>query len=236
MTIKNNLFEGATVSLSADSLVTGNQLGYGPAPSETAPAAISVQSGSPTISSNIVYFNSVAIEVTWGSPQITGNTVFYNSFGIEVHGGSPQITGNNLTCSLVNDFYNYTGGPVDAIGNYWDHLPPDNSDVMNFTGGSVNTSGAILAANGCPVTLTLTGGRDTAGGTVMVSPPGFPPLIDSRSAFQWPYHQDVTVTLEVMAVGTTTFSSWGGDCAGCGTNPSCELTMDTDKNCTVTFN
>ena len=89
MTIKNNLFEGATVSLSADSLVTGNQLGYGPAPSETAPAAISVQSGSPTISSNIVYFNSVAIEVTWGSPQITGNTVViegHQQRGATVHG------------------------------------------------------------------------------------------------------------------------------------------------------
>ncbi len=242
MTIKNNLFEGATVSLSAGSLVTGNQLGYGPAPSETAPAAISVQSGSPTISSNIVYFNTVAIEVTWGSPQITGNTVFYNSFGIEINGGSPQITGNNLTCSLVADFYNYTNGPVDATGNYWDHLPPDETnvvnsvaDVANPNGGSVNTSGAILAANGCPVTLRLTGETGTDSGAVTVSPPGSTLPIDSRSAFQWPYHQDVTVSLEVMAGGTTTFSSWGGDCAGCGTNPSCKLTMDADKSCTVSF-
>lgn len=30
-----------------------------------------------------------------------------------------------------------------------------------------------------------------------------------------------------------TFNEWGGDCSPCGTNAFCQLTMDTDKNCTA---
>jgi hypothetical protein len=49
-------------------------------------------------------------------------------------------------------------------------------------------------------------------------------------------HYDAGTAVTLTAVGgSDPFATWGGDCASNGTQPNCNLTMDTDKSVTATF-
>ncbi len=51
------------------------------------------------------------------------------------------------------------------------------------------------------------------------------------------FYANLQVTLEVFedVLAEDRFVSWGGDCASCGSNETCTITMDADKTCTATF-
>jgi hypothetical protein len=48
------------------------------------------------------------------------------------------------------------------------------------------------------------------------------------------YFEGERVTLSTDG-SISTFSSWGRDCTGCGTTPTCEVTMTRDLTCSVSF-
>uniref|UniRef100_A0A7C5SZB1 Uncharacterized protein n=1 Tax=Thermocrinis ruber TaxID=75906 RepID=A0A7C5SZB1_9AQUI len=44
-----------------------------------------------------------------------------------------------------------------------------------------------------------------------------------------------TITLTAVADTGYKFTGWSGDCAGCGTNPTCTINMDANKSCSANF-
>ena len=79
---------------------------------------------------------------------------------------------------------------------------------------------------------TLTVEKSGSGfGSVSSSPAG----IDCGSDCMEEYLDGTFVTLTAEADVESVFSGWGGDCAGFGTSPSCDLVMDDTKAATATF-
>ena len=68
-------------------------------------------------------------------------------------------------------------------------------------------------------------------GTITSDPSG----IDCGSTCSAMYVPGTTVTLTATPASGYIFTGWGGDCASCGTDPTCTVTMNSDKNCTATF-
>ncbi len=69
-------------------------------------------------------------------------------------------------------------------------------------------------------------------GTVTSTPPGISCGDDCVES----YPPEATVTLTATPSGGSTFGGWSGDCSSCGTNSTCQITMDADKTCIATFN
>ncbi len=49
------------------------------------------------------------------------------------------------------------------------------------------------------------------------------------------YSEVITLILTAMPTNSSVFSGWGEDCSVCGENSECQITMDSDKTCTVEF-
>ena len=49
------------------------------------------------------------------------------------------------------------------------------------------------------------------------------------------YDENAQVTLTAIPENGYIFNGWGGDCSSCGTNTSCSITMDSNKNCSAEF-
>ncbi len=215
MTIRNNIISGGGVGLGGDSLVVDNSVSRVKGQSEISPGGISVEGGSPTI---------------------RGNTLSGNVIGMSVQAGTPSLVDNIFSCNTGDDLVYGRAGTLDVVGNYWDHVPPRvepaGDDIYIYGGGVVDDPGASLVANPCTVKLHVV--WKTGQGDVIFTPPVIAESGSSGTTLIWAYSQDESVT--VSAVPTTSFSFWGGDCASCGSDLTCQVTMDTDKFCSVNFN
>jgi uncharacterized delta-60 repeat protein len=68
-------------------------------------------------------------------------------------------------------------------------------------------------------------------GTVTSDPAG----IACGSACVHTFARGATVTLTAAPDGGHFFGGWAGDCAACGTNPNCDVTMSAARSCSTTF-
>ena len=106
----------------------------------------------------------------------------------------------------VGDF-NVDGQPDLAVANYWS----DNVSVL------LNTMQFTLIVNKA----------GTGTGTVTSDPAGINCGVDCTED----YDRDTVVTLTAMPDANSVFAGWSGDCDANG-----QVTMDTNKTCTATFN
>ncbi len=85
----------------------------------------------------------------------------------------------------------------------------------------------------CPVqtyNLAVSKGG-TGSGTITSSPAG----INCGGTCNADFNDGTVVTLTAAADASSTFAIWGGDCSSCGSNTTCNITMDANKTCTATF-
>jgi hypothetical protein len=82
---------------------------------------------------------------------------------------------------------------------------------------------------GYTLTITKSG---SGSGTVTSNPSG----INCGSDCSESYSANTTVTLTATSSSGSTFGGWGGDCSSCGTNTTCQITMNSNKTCTAVFN
>ncbi|MBX6423146.1 hypothetical protein [Thermosulfurimonas sp. F29] len=50
-----------------------------------------------------------------------------------------------------------------------------------------------------------------------------------------PFPEEDNVVLTAVPANGYLLAGWGGDCAGCGKNTECTITMDADRTCNATF-
>jgi len=72
----------------------------------------------------------------------------------------------------------------------------------------------------------------TGSGTVTSNPSG----IDCGSDCSEVYNANTSVTLTATPDTGSIFGGWSGDCSSCGTNATCQITMNSNKTCTAVFN
>lgn len=72
----------------------------------------------------------------------------------------------------------------------------------------------------------------TGSGAVVSNPPG----INCGETCSAQFENATSVTLTATVDEGSTFAGWTGDCGACGQNAQCEITMNSDKQCTATFN
>jgi len=82
------------------------------------------------------------------------------------------------------------------------------------------------------VNYTLTINKTGSGsGTVTSNPAG----IDCGNTCSAQFGDGTSVTLTANPDSGSVFAGWSGDCSACGSNTTCQITMDSNKTCTATF-
>ncbi len=76
--------------------------------------------------------------------------------------------------------------------------------------------------------VTKTG---SGGGTITSAPTG----ISCGSGCSMSFNRSSVVTLTATPDSGSVFQGWSGDCAACGTDPNCTVTMSADRACTASF-
>ncbi len=87
-----------------------------------------------------------------------------------------------------------------------------------------------LSAASSEYTLTLNV-SGPGSGTVTSDPAG----INCPGVCSATFKDGTEVTLTATPNNGSSFTGWTGDCAGCGSNTQCSITMDSDKTCTAGF-
>ena len=93
---------------------------------------------------------------------------------------------------------------------------------------SDHTINAVFEIDTYTLSVTKSG---TGYGTVSSNPSG----INCGSTCSGSFSSGTLVTLTATADAGSAFSGWSGDCSGCGTNRTCDITMNADKECNAQF-
>ena len=113
--------------------------------------------------------------------------------------------------------------------------------ILSACGGGDDVSGPPDTPGAESYTLTVAAGG--AGSGRVTTPADITPGLACDLAGSAPpagvcsatYPEGTVVALNVSAVEGSAFVSWGGDGAGCGTTPSCSVTMSKDQAVTAQF-
>jgi PKD repeat protein len=167
----------------------------------------------------------------------------FSGSGSCLHAGGSYSQGNNISADPLfadptrGDLHLTRGSPcIDAGDNNAPGIPDADfeGDQRVVDGDRDSNAVADMGADEYvpPPFYTLTvQSSGTGSGTVTSDPAG----IDCGTDCSETYDEGTVVILTASADANSVFSGWGGDCSGCGTNASCDITMDADKTCTATF-
>ena len=112
----------------------------------------------------------------------------------------------------------------------------DSPVIYERTTHAVATSTSVVPIDACPKTLTVTKSGNGSGtvssqGTLFGSEANF----NCGDVCEGSFDIGSMVNIWASPDGSSTFTGWSGDCSSCGTNDTCQITMDADKTCTATF-
>ncbi len=134
------------------------------------------------------------------------------------------LTGNSDGTFQQAVSYNYGAIKALAYGDF-------NKDGKMDMAGIVGTNVVRIFPNANAFT-TLTVAKSGSGeGTISSNPAG----ITCGAGCSASFNKSSVVTLTATPDSGSAFLGWGGDCAACGTNRDCQVTMSADTNCTATF-
>ncbi|MDA8412574.1 MAG: choice-of-anchor D domain-containing protein [Desulfobacteraceae bacterium] len=180
-----------------------------------------------SISFNNVYVNKISSSQTItirnnGTGSLVIGTIALtglnpSEFAITTDGCSGQTLATSANCIIEAKFSPTTTGTKNATVSI-----PSNDPVTPSFSVSLNGTGILP-------TLTISN-PGTGTGTVTSLPGG----ISCGSVCSASFTTDTSVTLDTSPDTYALFTGWGGACSG--TNPSCIVTMDSDKNVSASFN
>ncbi len=107
------------------------------------------------------------------------------------------------------------------------------SDELGNAFGSTNATGATVNVAAAPVPKkTLTINKNMTGGvTITSSPDGI--NCTNQTTCSAEFNEGSTVTLTVTKKHPSYEFSWDDACASCGNSSTCNVTLDTDKTCSI---
>jgi len=162
------------------------------------------------------------------SPQPTNGNVTSNPTGI--HCGSrfsmcsaDFINGTSVTLTAIpNTGYAFAGWGGDCVGC-----------GTNATCTITMTANRTCTAN-FRVARTFSISSPPPNGTITSSPAGIN-CGTGGSACSATFADGTTITLTATPDAGRVFVGWGGDCAGCGSSPTCTITISGNLTCTADF-
>ncbi len=206
----NNIFYSNTANLNGDDIYVDTDFGGG----ATAKGRVYVYNNNLSCS-NYQTGQSACLYLNFTSGfseanNISVNPLFVNTLTGDFHlqSTSPCIDAGTETGTAIN-------------------LPYTDFEGDTRVNGTAPDMGADeYLANPTSLTITVSGS-----GTVTSNPVG----IDCGQDCTVNFDQGSTVTLTAQASSGAQFSNWGGDCSGCGTSTTCNVTMNANKSCSATF-
>jgi len=193
---------------SPDPVTTGNTLTY----------TVTVTNNGPSDATDVTLTDTLQAGVTFVSTSSTQGTCSEASGTVTCNiGGMAKASVVTVTIKVTPN----SGGTITNTATVSSSTTDSNNS--NNTASEDTTVIALYS-----LTVTKTG---SGTGTVTSNPAG----VDCGNDCSESYASGTTVTLSATADADSVFTSWGGDCSACGTNSTCDITMDTHKTCTAIF-
>jgi len=212
---------GSSVTITA-SAGTGSTASF----NGTCQAAGGVEAGNGTSTSTCTFTSldgdkTVTATFTLNQYSIT-TTVSPTAGGSVSCSPNPVDHGSTSTCDITVNT-GYTLQSVSGCGGMW-------NGTTTYTTGAV--SGACTVDVVFSINLVV---QKTGNGSGNVYSEDIPQTINCGADCSDTYGEGTHVRLIAQADPGSEFKGWGGDCAGCGVSTSCDVTMNSEKRCTASF-